>query len=174
MNCSCPRGQKLILYVGRAVLLRNRLQAHFFGNRWRDPSPWIEEFESDPHDHRVFVSAWLVGREDLAAAEAVLLDELHPIRCRAGFGFSNPAAWPFRAPDIPFIDPVEIEPIVSRPRDAVKRSGVPNTPAVYAWWIDRTSEELAIKEIAEQILINTWKGAPRYTLCGLGREGRTP
>jgi len=145
---------KLILYAGRAVLLRNRLQTHFYGRTGREPSPWFEEFTEEPHNHIVFASAWLVDRHELQVAEATLIDVLKPIRCKVGFGFSHPAAWTFRAPDIECIDPIDITPHPSRPRHIGTISGVPNKPGVYTWWVDRGAEQNAIKGICEKILKN--------------------
>lgn len=155
MNCGCPVDRKVVIYVGRAVLLRSRLQVHFYGNRSRDPAKWFEEFHSGPHNHIVFASAWFVERGQLQVAEAVLIDELRPIRNKAGFGFANPKAWIFRSPDIPCIDPVDIEPHPRRPRNIGCDSGVPNVPAVYAWWIDHGNEDRALHSLFGHLTAST-------------------
>ncbi len=145
VGCSCPLKRNHI-YVGRAVQLRARLQVHTFGSRQHQPSPWIGEFEDNPHNHRIFVAAWYMPRNEVLVAEATLIDFLKPLRNRKDFGFAPPNAWKFRAPDVDLINPCDLEPD-PRHRPITVRTDVRNEPAVYAWWYDPGIEQAVFEKL---------------------------
>ncbi len=142
-NCDCPPEAQFI-YVGRAVMLRNRLQVHTFGNRHHTPSPWIDEFQDNPHNHMIWISAWYVPKNELLIAEATLIDLLKPVRNCKDFGYTPPHAWQFRLPDVDPINPCDLEPD-PRHRPISVRPDVRNEPAIYAWVYDPRAEKEALE-----------------------------
>lgn len=134
--CDCPTDKRLHLYVGRAVQLRGRLQVHVFGSLSNPPSPWIYEFQEEPHFHQVFASAWYVPKSELLVAEATLIDALRPIRNKRDMGFSPNFPWTYRLPDVDVIDIEVLEPDRRHTRNIARNSPVRHEPAVYAWWVD--------------------------------------
>lgn len=143
VDCKCPTGHPLFLYVGKAVKLRNRLQVHAFGSRANLPSPWIEEFQDNPHSHFVYVCAWYVPKNDLATAEATLIDLLKPIRNKRDFNCTPSTPWTFRMPDVVDIEMETIIPDLKHKRYVARNSPVRHEPAVYAWYVDPGLELLA-------------------------------
>src|SRR5262245_24720333 len=140
LGCGCPTDRRLYLYVGRAVQLRNRLQVHAFGSSVHPPSPWIEEFDTDPHNHQVFVSAWYVPKSELLVAEAGLIEYLKPIRNKKDMGYSPSFPWPYRLPDVDGIEIEALEPDRHHTRNIARNSHVRHEPAVYAWWVDHGAD----------------------------------
>jgi hypothetical protein len=136
LGCDCATDRRIYLYVGRAVQLRNRLQVHAFGNRFHDPSPWIEEFLSDPHNHQVYASAWYMPKNELLVAEASLIDLLKPIRNKKDMGYSPANPWSYRLPDADGIEIESLEPDRRHTRNIARNSPVRHEPAAYAWWVD--------------------------------------
>lgn len=134
--CDCPTDKRLYLYAGRAVQLRGRLMVHAFGGCSSPPSPWIDEFQEDPHFHQVFASAWYVPKSELLVAEATLIDLLKPIRNKKDMGYSPDHPWGYRPPDVDGIDIETLEPDPHHTRNSARNSPVRHEPAVYAWWVD--------------------------------------
>lgn len=150
-ECECPTDRRLILNVGRAVKLRNRLQAHAFGSVTKFCSPWISKFMESPHDHLVMVSIWYVKKELLSIAEAVLIDRLKPTTNKRDIGYGNHTYWDFRLPDESDIGLEEIEPDRSRKSGSARSSRVRNEPGVYAWWVDAGAELHAAYEMIKPL-----------------------
>lgn len=136
LGCSCPTDRRTYLYVGKATLLRNRLQVHAFGGSSQPPSSWIFEFLEEPHNHLVLASAWYVPKSDLAIAETSLIDSLTPLRNRNDRGIGRQDLWPYRHPDVDWIDIQDLEPDKKHTRNIARNSPVRHEPAVYAWFVD--------------------------------------
>lgn len=151
LGCNCPTDRRLFLNVGRAVQLRGRLQCHAFGRSSHDPSPWIEEFSSEPHDHLVMVSVWYVPKHELGVAETWLIDNLKPIKNKRDRGYSIQSQWNYRLPDVDGITIDNFEPDPSHKRYVARNSDLRHEPGVYAWWVDAGAELLAAHSIVKAI-----------------------
>lgn len=137
----------MFLNVGRAVKLRNRLQAHAFGSVTKQASPWIQEFMESPHSHMIRVSIWYVPKEQLSIAEAFLIDNLKPTQNKRDIGYGGHKYWAFREPDVIDADLEEIEPDRHRKNGRASASRVRNESGVYAWWIDSGLEIYSIYKL---------------------------
>jgi hypothetical protein len=151
LDCDCPLDRRLYLYVGRAVMLRGRLQVHAFGSLACPASPWIQEFIDDPHCHQVFASAWYVPKNELYFAETTLIDALQPIKNKRDRGIGRPDLWPFRLPDTDGIDIESLEPDKKHTRYIARNSPVRHEPAVYAWWVDPGADLWAAHTILKRM-----------------------
>lgn len=136
-SCGCDLYRRNILYIGKAVSLRNRLQAELFPTLYRSSPEWMDTYTMDPHDHILFAAVWFVPKPLIGLAEAVLIEALNPRHNnRRKIGFSDPSLWPFRWPDVEAISAPDIEPV--KPR-AYKRGDRIDCPlnrrsGVYAWY----------------------------------------
>lgn len=151
MPCGCDPTKRTFINVGKAVVLRNRLQRHV------DASRWIAEFMDEPHGHELTIWAWYMPKRDLLIAEATLIDFLKPIRNYRDIGFGRPDVWPPRSPDIS--GGIEhIAQIRNWHRERV--TYFRNEPAVYAWSIDPGGDLLAMYELVGE----AFKGMPAVDL----------
>ena len=126
-------GPPLVLYVGRALNLRNRLlpSQHEMWEIWNRKCDEIDEMLVFGW---IFIAIWYEPKEVLNDAESTLLQLLKP-RYNRRREFSAAGSWAYRVPDLVF----DVCTLDNRKDDRADCSGCPlpnRRTGLYAWYID--------------------------------------
>ena len=167
LPCHCLTLKPTFLYAGRAVNLRNRLQVHTYGSLGSHPSPWIDKYTEDPHNHVILISVWYEDRRMLGVAEPTLIEAYQPIynrKLREGFGF--PEVWALRPPD----QTTDVDELC--PKRRLGPEDVKNRPGIYLWWIDPGDELNSMATLLPQMMRDAYRTHPENPIFALNKKGR--
>lgn len=149
MSCECRTDKRTFLNIGKAVMVRNRLQWHLKN------SAWAWNFMDHPHNHLIQISVWYLPKEHISVAEKVLIDLLEPTQNKYDRGYGDRSLWEPRLPDLDGFLIEDIEPdTTSAGKIRAAASPIKNTPGVYAWWFDLGAQAAAVEELLPSIFVD--------------------